>query len=411
MKLLYAAAVAAALAAACATMTPPTSSADHQRRSDPLQALRVVNTPSELEGHADEAAFSKQVRLALNSSGALPIRPAGPTQTNRVRRLGRAVLRDWPLPLRGYDYTFEVQVDPNANASAYGNGGVAITSRLLDILGDDDHAVQAVLAHEVAHNELRHLWRKQKAILKAQAVQGGLIALLYATDSDAAALTAMVGMELVNTVFSDYNQDRESEADLLALYYLENAGIGPAAFDRAFTAMQREQRQRAGLAAHPVYRTHPPTRERIRRARTIASRTLANTGTAIGIDDDNYVRGGFQPLWVADHNGETDVVGVLTSPEYDVRRPVGDMAMIVDGKLYEFSERTAENTDPGTSVPVIFRAKNRPPRGANWTRAANAGIALRGVTRWRRAPMALFSTTGSAWAVPTRFDHGGTAGD
>ena len=384
---------------ACATMRPPVSPEEHRLRLDPLAALRVMNTPAELDEHDDEAELSSRVRLALNESGALPIQPAGTAQSDRVRRLGRAVLRDWPLPLRGYDYTFETQVDPNPNAFAYGNGGVSITTGMLDILGDDDE-VQAILAHEVAHNELRHIWRGQKAALKAIAVQGGLMALFHSTDSTAAAWAALVGNELVNAIYSDYNQDRESEADLLALHYLDHAGIGPRPFERAFSAMQREERRNSGLRSHAVYRTHPPTPERIRRAQTIRSRAIGDAGTAVGTDDQDYVRGGFQPLWVADHNGETDVVGVLSSPEYDVRRPVGGMVMTISGVRYEFSERTAENTDPGTAVPVIFRARQRPPSGASWSTAATASIALRGVTKWQRMPISLFSETGFAGTLP-----------
>ena len=89
------------LTTACRTgLAPVGSLAERQRRIDPLAALRVMNTPNDLEGIEDEQGIASKMRLALSESGTLPIRSAPVRQGSRVRRLGRQVLREWPMPLR-----------------------------------------------------------------------------------------------------------------------------------------------------------------------------------------------------------------------------------------------------------------------------------------------------------------------
>ena len=100
---------------------------------------------------------------------------SGPAQHARVRRIMRKVLRAWPVPLRGYDYSVSVARTEMPNAFAYGDGRLGFTTGMLDGVGMTDAEVEMIMAHEVAHTELRHSNRMRKVVLRGQMINAAAL--------------------------------------------------------------------------------------------------------------------------------------------------------------------------------------------------------------------------------------------
>ena len=75
-----------------------------------------------------------------------------------VERVGRRVLAEWPVPLKGYRYRFQVADAEDINAFAVPTGYIFVTSGLLEAL-ETEEELAAILAHEIAHVESRHSYR------------------------------------------------------------------------------------------------------------------------------------------------------------------------------------------------------------------------------------------------------------
>ena len=126
----------------------------------------MLNRAAALEDHAAEAEFARGFQASLFH----PNTPGTTAQHARVRRIMRKVLRAWPVPLRGYDYSVSVDRTDMPNAFAYGDGRLGFTSGMLDGVGMTDAEIEMLMAHEVAHTELRHSSRMRKVVLRGQPV-------------------------------------------------------------------------------------------------------------------------------------------------------------------------------------------------------------------------------------------------
>jgi Zn-dependent protease with chaperone function len=123
----------------------------------------------------------------------------------------------------------------------------------------------AVIAHEIGHEEHRHVLR---SVLQSSGVV--LLGAYFTGDvSSASALVISVPTFLLD---SHYSRDFEAEADTYAFDSLAKHGISPGRFAEVMNAMQsaypRFSRQESGYLS-----THPPTVERIMKAREAAERS------------------------------------------------------------------------------------------------------------------------------------------
>jgi len=138
--------------------------------------------------------------------------------------------------------------------NAYSDGSnVIVTSAMLRFAADDDE-LATVLAHEIAHNAMRHIQAQQK-----NATLGGLFGAII----DIAAATQGVntqgeftkhGIDIGSTVFS---QDFEREADYVGMYLLARARRSTAKAPNLWRHMAQENPGSIKFAT-----THPTTAER-----------------------------------------------------------------------------------------------------------------------------------------------------
>jgi Zn-dependent protease with chaperone function len=147
-----------------------------------------------------------------------------------------------------------------ANAFALPGGTIVFTDQLVELLGNDEQFL-AVLAHEIGHEENRHLLR---SVLQSS----GIVLLGALVTGDVGSAGAIVVGIPTFLLHSHYSRSFESEADGYAFASLSAHGLSPGHFAEAMRVLQK---------AHPVSErgsaylsTHPPTLDRIMRARQAA---------------------------------------------------------------------------------------------------------------------------------------------
>ena len=167
-------------------------------------------------------------------------------------RLSSAVLRTAVPSDTVCSYNLIAARKDELNAWADGTN-VTVTSAMLRFVADDDE-LAAALAHEIAHNAMRHVQAQQK-----NAALGGLFGAII----DIAAATQGVntqgeftktGINVGSIVFS---QDFEREADYVGMYLLARAGRSTV---RAANLWRRMAQENPGSIKYAS--THPTTAER-----------------------------------------------------------------------------------------------------------------------------------------------------
>ena len=202
--------------------------------ADPIAGWVVKRVPPSLEKQIGETVLA-QTRAQARIVGEGPAFDA-------VQVIARRLVR----PDEGL--RFYVADRPEINAFAAPGGVVVIYTGLLKA-ADSGEEVAGVLAHELAHVELRHGLR--------QLVKVAGLRVLFATLLGDYGQLAGWGAQLTELKFS---RDAESEADARGLARLTDARIDPRGLSGFFAKLEKE----GGSGALPaLLSTHPPTRERL----------------------------------------------------------------------------------------------------------------------------------------------------
>jgi hypothetical protein len=138
--------------------------------------------------------------------------------------------------------------------NAWSDGtNVTITSAMLRFVADDDE-LAAVVAHEVAHNAMRHIQAKQKNAAMG-GIFGAIVDIVAATQGvNTQGEFTKQGINAGSIVFS---QDFEREADYVGMYLLARAGRPTAKVANFWRRMAQEDPKSIKYAS-----THPTTAER-----------------------------------------------------------------------------------------------------------------------------------------------------
>jgi predicted Zn-dependent protease len=147
---------------------------------------------------------------------------------------------------------------PEINAFATPGGHIFLTRGLVEGTGSED-ALAAVIAHELAHIQLRHaaaMIDDQK--LPQDLSQSAGRAASLASGNPHAQKQARFNRhirDMVNTLFKNgFSQAQEFEADLSAVTLLRNAGYDPAALVEILAILEKTQPLRPGgfNTTHPL---------------------------------------------------------------------------------------------------------------------------------------------------------------
>jgi Zn-dependent protease with chaperone function len=167
------------------------------------------------------------------------------------------------LPLREH-YRLEFRASLlGPNALALPGGIIVVTDALVNKAESPDE-VLAVLAHEIAHVELRHAMRG--------IIQGSVVAVVAATvTADATSLNVAIAGLPALLAQTKYSRKFEADADEYAFGLLKRKGYSPAAFATLLERLSRPDRENA-LGPFSYTSTHPVSADRIRRAHEAAAR-------------------------------------------------------------------------------------------------------------------------------------------
>ncbi|MCB1958986.1 MAG: M48 family metallopeptidase [Rhodocyclaceae bacterium] len=238
-------------------------------------------------------AFALSASLAFNSVAAglpdLGDASAADLSPATERRLGEQIMRDirWNEPsylddpeVESYlnalggqlvaaaggesSFRFFAMRDPTLNAFAMPGGYIGVHTALI-LAARTESELAAVLAHEIAHVNQRHIARMvgkqgQSNLLMLASL---LVAVLAAGSSDQVAQAAVAGGAAAGIQSRlGYTREFEREADRIGLSTLEASGFDVRGMPGFFERLQRESRLYENNA--PAYlRTHPLTVERI----------------------------------------------------------------------------------------------------------------------------------------------------
>lgn len=187
--------------------------------------------------------------------------------TQYVNKVGLTVARKSSRshPYRGYH--FAVLDTPEPNAFACPGGIILITRGLMKNCANEDE-LAAVLAHEVAHiahkdgiNSISQArWTEVLTTLGTETAKqyaggaGQLVTLFEGSIEDV----------FKTIVVNGYSRSAEENADREAVGILRKAGYNPGALAAVLTKMSGKE------SACGIYRTHPPTGERLAKVQALA---------------------------------------------------------------------------------------------------------------------------------------------
>lgn len=155
------------------------------------------------------------------------------------------------------DYYFYVLESSQINAYAAPGGYVFITSAALALMRDEAE-LAAVLAHEIAHVDQRHIVRALD--IGATENSAGLSQLLGGASETTRVVFSQAVDQALNILFEEGLQVAdELEADNQAVFMLAAAGYDPGALSRFLTRMADGQTE----ALAQVHSTHPPFNHRL----------------------------------------------------------------------------------------------------------------------------------------------------
>ena len=291
-----------------------------------------------------------------------------------INAFGHRLLEQWPTALKGYNYEFHVADCRMLNASAAPAGSIVVTLGMLEALDHPDQ-LAALLAHEIAHVEYRHGYRKWRNWRNRSAVLGIVSALGGSAENGGEnGLAELLQYIFEGNLFS-HSRDREREADLVASLYLHRNGVGDKPLRRLF------EKLRGGDGGGGAVSTHPHIGERIARAAATQVQSFPATEVFHGLDERGELVASLQFDLQRQYKGELDVIATLSSTErLESRDNVNTMRVRAGGRKLKLEEWSAEQIEPQGRTTPIFRARNQ--RGFIGARIEEVDLKLRNVDRW-----------------------------
>jgi Zn-dependent protease with chaperone function len=213
-------------------------------------ALMVAATVAGCAGIVDTSgSASPPQRTDRPPNPATSARPVDARQAQRLQGVMTPLIRamDNPLPLN--QVRVGIMDDSHINAASAGGGEFYVTRGLLEKANDEQLA--GVLAHELAHDDLRHVAKAQR--LGAGVTLGTVI--LDQISPLAGAIAPIAGQLLMNR----YTQKEEYAADRHGMQILQKAGMSPQIMPDTLAWLMRTE----GASGGGFFSNHPATGDRI----------------------------------------------------------------------------------------------------------------------------------------------------
>jgi predicted Zn-dependent protease len=150
-------------------------------------------------------------------------------------------------------YFIKIIDEEDINATALPGGYIYLFKGVLDHAENDDQ-VAGVIAHEIGHITAKH------GLKRMQASYGALLLQLAAIESRSS-IGPGVNLALTS-LFFEYSQQDEFEADKLGVKYMEKAGYDPKQMMGFLETLKKED-EKNPLRRFSYFRSHPHIPERI----------------------------------------------------------------------------------------------------------------------------------------------------
>jgi beta-barrel assembly-enhancing protease len=175
-----------------------------------------------------------------------------PQLTKMVRDIGVDLAKN--CERKNIEWTFKVLDIKDVNAVSV-PGFVYVNQGLIEFVNGDRDELAAVIGHEIGHTAGRH------AVKQAQkSMMGGVLVAVLLKGGAANAANLFTNLALLG-----YSRKDEYEADRLGVSLTAKAGYDPQGMVRFFTLLQEKEKHEPSKL-ETYFRTHPPTKERIKRA-------------------------------------------------------------------------------------------------------------------------------------------------
>lgn len=164
------------------------------------------------------------------------------------------------VPYNGYHV--KILDSDEVNAFATSGGHIFVTKGLFSCTKSEDE-LAGVIAHEMAHIQLKHSLKAIKASRWTAAGISATSAAVSVVQSDAelaSTMNDMVGDVITDMVNNGYSKSQELDADALALTLMNDAGYNP----NAMLEMLGQLKNAQGSSSSGMYKTHPSPDQRIK---------------------------------------------------------------------------------------------------------------------------------------------------
>ena len=322
--------------------------------------------------------------------------PDRPLQAE-LQQLGERLLSQWPAPLKGYGYEFTLVDHPMVNAFAIAGGRIFVTTGLVGAL-ETEAALQAVLAHEIAHVESRHSYRSNKGVRTAEAI-GGLLNVFSRTTGNrsVAEIGGLATNGIGNVVLANYGRDREREADMFASVFFARANEGNEGLAGTFEALRDAEEtsppsESRGMVTDAVdnvvermLASHPSVTERLERAQGTVTGEFPETAVFHGVRRNGERVATLRFELQQAYDDELNVLVNITTTEALGRKDnVNDIDLrTASGKRIHLDEQTAEEVEKNDNVSSLFSTDDA--GGLIEEPITELSLKLRNVDRWVRA--------------------------
>ncbi|WP_346795706.1 M48 family metallopeptidase [Halomonas sp. Bachu 37] len=174
-----------------------------------------------------------------------------------VQCITRAIVEVLPEQQRSQQWSVQVFESEQANAFALPGGYMGVNSGMLDI-AENQNQLASVIGHEIAHVLANH--SNERASTES-ATQLGLSVLSSTSGIENQQLLGVLGMGAEYGILLPFSRRHESEADVIGLRLMAEAGFDPRA---SVTLWENMQAASGGGARPPGWMsTHPSQGQRI----------------------------------------------------------------------------------------------------------------------------------------------------
>ncbi len=217
-------------------------------------------------GRSQLMTVSREKELALGMSASQEILnaekvEAGTASAKIVENVGLRIAAAAERP--DYDWSFKVIQKDELNAFCLPGGKVFVYTRLLQLIGNNQDELAAVMGHEVAHALARHSAERISQTNMAsigQVITGAAVTVATGSSSAGQASQGLYSGVAQLGLLLPYNRLQESEADKIGLILAARAGFNPEA---AVTLWEKMAAQEGGKNPPAFLSTHPHSKDRI----------------------------------------------------------------------------------------------------------------------------------------------------